>query len=112
MFFRRKWQNDKTSVESVALHVIKGIGWIAMKRISKMMTKGISKIGKEEISECGVVEKLVAYFQCYLLLKAVCLKEETIVLALANLLVSVVVIVAFRNLSLMVLDQEPLLVLH
>ena len=54
----------------------------------------------------------MVYFQYFLLLKTVCLKAETIVPAVANLLGSVVVIVVFRNLSLMVVDLEPLLFLR
>ena len=54
----------------------------------------------------------MAYFQYVLLLKTVCLKADTIVPAVAYLLGSVVVILVFRNLSLMVVDLEPLLVLH
>ena len=75
------------------------------KRISKMMTKGISKIATKEVSEYWVLDKLVAYFQCSLLLKTVYLKAETIVPAVSNLLSTAVVIVAFRNLSPLDVDM-------
>ena len=52
------------------------------------------------------------YFQYFLLLKTVCFKSETIVSAVANLLDSVVVIVAFRNLNLVVTNMWLLLVLR
>ena len=54
----------------------------------------------------------MVYFQYFLLVKMVCLKAETIVLAVANLLGSIVVIVVFRNLTLMVVNLEPLLFLR
>ena len=54
----------------------------------------------------------MAYFKYFLLLKTVYLKAEAIVPAVANFLCLVVVIVAFRNLSLVVVDLKPLLVLR
>ena len=51
-FAGQKWQNNKTSVVRVALLMSKKISWIAIKTISEMMTKGIRKIVKEEISKC------------------------------------------------------------
>ena len=52
VFPGRKWENNKTSIVSVALLVTKGISRIAIKRIIEMIPKGISKIMMEEISEC------------------------------------------------------------
>ena len=52
VFSGLKWQNNKTSVVSVALLVTKGISRIARKRRSEMITKGISNIVTQEISQC------------------------------------------------------------
>lgn len=53
----------------------------------------------------------MAYFQCFSLLKTVCLKTETVVPGVNNHIGSAVVIVAFGNLSLVVVNLEALLVL-
>ena len=52
LFSERKWQNGKTSVVPVALVRRKGISQIMIQRRKDIMTREISKIEMEEITEC------------------------------------------------------------